>query len=115
MVKVSIDVEVYNMKDGKLVDFYYDGDLYQKVLKEIKQKFNKKSPKRYINMIDKWLREKHVSSFTEDDFFRDHSNMKAMWHRSRFKSYIAKMISDGSVLQWHDGSYKVVNNKNAKM
>jgi hypothetical protein len=133
MVKLSIEVDIYNMHDGKLVDFLYDGKLYQEVqevihqtgvikaepdpiVSEIKQKFTKKAPKRYLNMIDKWIRDKHIGSFTEDDFFRDHTNMKAMWHRSRFKDYVTKMIIDGTVIQWPDSKhFKVVNNKNAKM
>lgn len=31
MVKVSIEVDIYNMKDGKLVDFFFDGKLYKEV------------------------------------------------------------------------------------
>ena len=114
MVKVNIEVDVYNMRDGVLVDFIYDGKLYKEhnginsCSKSVKPK--KVIMNRYPNMVDRWISEKNIKSFKTSDFYKDHNDeflKSGKRLKERFDAYVSKMIADKSLVQMGNDEFMV--------
>jgi len=119
IVKQVIEVIVTDMEKGNITGLMFDDNYFKlvdkkkvsvKIKKVNKIELNKKNKrKRFENKVDKWIKEKDITTFNIDNYFKD--NPDDLLQKKRIIQYISKMINDKTLIQVSNNTFLLNNDK----
>ena len=115
---MKIEVDIWDMKNGIITGLKYGDNVFMLNngdnggSKSVNVVSVSVPMKRYPNMIDRWIMDKHVNKFNVDDFIK--SNIKHRYEKSRLSFYLSKMVEDRTLTQVGNDVFVVNTQKGVK-